>query len=127
MVMQSFLTYIIDHSRFTSAGMETANKAICAQILKEFDEETNIISYTALCPWDYICDYRADRFPNYLLKARCTTSVCSGNCSPENKRHNMCQSHTQHSHDYSADEKRRVGLRSRTPTNSLYLHKQCQL
>ena len=92
----TIIANITDHSRFTPAGMETANKVICAQILKEFDEETNIISYTALCPWDYICDYRADRFPNYLLKARCTTSVCIGNCSPEDQRHNMCQSHSTH-------------------------------
>ena len=80
---------ITDQSRFTPAGMETVNKIICAQILQELDTEANVISNTALCPWDYICDYRAGRFPNYLLKARCKTSMCSGNCSPENDRHNM--------------------------------------
>ena len=84
---------ISDHTRLTPAGMETANKVVCAQILHELDAEASAISSTAVCPWDYICDYKADRFPNYLFKARCKTSMCSGNCSPEDKRHNMCQSH----------------------------------
>ena len=87
---------IIDHSRFAPAGMETANKAICAQILHELDAEASVISNTAVCPWDYICDYKEDRFPHYLFKARCKTSVCSGNCSPGDKIHNMCQSHGIH-------------------------------
>ena len=87
---------ISDHTRLTPAGMETANKVVCAQILHELDAEANVISNTAVCPWDYICDYKADRFPNYLFKARCKTSMCSGNCSPEDRRHNMCQSHGIH-------------------------------
>ena len=87
---------ISDQSRFTPAGMETTNKVVCAQILKELDAAASVISNTAVCPWDYICDYRADRYPHYLFKARCKTSVCSGNCSPEDKRHNMCQSHGIH-------------------------------
>ena len=87
---------ITDHSRFTPAGMETANKVVCAQILHELDAEASAISSTAVCPWDYICDYKADRFPNYLFKARCKTSMCSGNCGPKNSRHNMCQSHGIH-------------------------------
>ena len=87
---------ITDHSRFTPAGMETANKVVCAQILHELDAEASAISNTAVCPWDYICDYKADRFPNYLLKARCKTSMCSGNCGPKDSRHNMCQSHGIH-------------------------------
>ena len=87
---------ISDHTRLTPAGMETANKVVCAQILHELDAEASVISNTAVCPWDYICDYKADRFPNYLFKARCKTSMCSGNCSPEDKRHNMCQSHGIH-------------------------------
>ena len=87
---------ISDHTRLTPAGMETANKVVCAQILHELDAEASVISNTAVCPWDYICDYKADRFPNYLFKARCKTSMCSGNCSPEANRHNMCQSHGIH-------------------------------
>ena len=87
---------ISDHTRLTPAGMETANKVVCAQILHELDAVASAISSTAVCPWDYICDYKADRFPNYLFKARCKTSMCSGNCSPEDKRHNMCQSHGIH-------------------------------
>jgi len=87
---------ISDQSRFTPAGMETANKAVCAKLLQELDAEANVISKTAVCPWDYICDYKADRFPNYLFKARCKTSKCSGNCSGEDNRHNMCQSHGIH-------------------------------
>ena len=88
---------ISDQSRLTPAGMETANKAICAKILQELDAEASVISNTALCPWDYICDYKAYRFPNYLFKARCKSSKCSGNCSgQENNRHNMCRSHGIH-------------------------------
>ena len=90
------ISSISDPSRFTPAGMKTANKVICAKILQEMDRETKLISTTALCPWGYICDYKADRFPNYLFKARCKTSKCSGNCSQKNNRHNMCQSHGVH-------------------------------
>ena len=89
----SIIANISDQSRFTPAGMETTNKVVCAQILQELDAAASVISNTAVCPWDYICDYKADRYPHYLFKARCKTSVCSGNCSPEDKRHNMCQSH----------------------------------
>ena len=84
---------ISDHTRLTPAGMETANKVVCAQILHELDAEASVISNTAVCPWDYICEYKADRYPNYLFKARCKTDMCSGNCSPEDKRHNVCQIH----------------------------------
>ena len=87
---------INDPSRFTLAGMKRANKAVCAIILQELDAEAGVISTTALCPWDYVCDYKADRFPNYLFKARCKSSRCSGNCSGEDNRHNMCQSHGIH-------------------------------
>jgi len=91
------LANINDHSRFTPAGMETVNKAICAKILQEMDAEANLFSTTALCAWDYICDYRADRFPHYLFKARCKTSKCSGNCNSQgSSTHNMCQSHGIH-------------------------------
>ena len=87
---------VTDHSRFAPAGMELANKVICAKILQEIDEVSSMISKTALCAWDYACDYRADRFPNYLFKARCKTAICNGNCSPHNNRHNLCQSHGIH-------------------------------
>ena len=87
---------ITDHSRFQPAGMELANKVICAKILQEIDVEASSISKTALCAWDYVCDYRANRFPNYLFKARCITTTCNGNCGPHNNRHNMCQSHGIH-------------------------------
>ena len=83
---------ITDYSRFAPAGMELANKVICAKMLQEIDAEASLISKTALCAWDYACDYRADRFPNYFFKARCKTTTCSGNCGPHNNRHNMCQS-----------------------------------
>ena len=86
---------ITDHSRFAPAGMELANKVICAKILQEIDT-VYLISKTALCIWVYVCDYRADRFPNYLLKARCKTATCNGNCGSHNNRHNMCQSHGIH-------------------------------
>ena len=89
----AFVANITDETRFTPAGMETTNKVVCAQILQELDAAASVISSTAVCPWVYICDYKADRYPHYLFKARCKTSVCSGNCSPEDKRHNMCQSH----------------------------------
>lgn len=28
------------------------------------------------CPWEYECNYREDRFPHYILSARCLTPVC---------------------------------------------------
>ena len=87
---------ITDQSRFTPAGMDTANKVVCARILQELDAVADSISNTALCGWDYVCDYKADRFPNYLFKARCRTSMCSGNCDQENSSHNRCQSHGIH-------------------------------
>ena len=89
----SIIANISDQSRFTPAGMETTNKVVCAQILQELDVAASVISNTAVCPWVYICDYKADRYPHYLFKAICKTSECSGNCSPEDKRHKMCQSH----------------------------------
>ena len=87
---------ITDHSRFAPAGMEIANKVICAKMLQEIDRVSSSISKTVLCAWDYTCDYKEDRFPNYLFKARCKTTTCKGNCSPHNNRHNMCQSHGIH-------------------------------
>ena len=47
---------ITDQSRFTPAGMDTANKAVCARVLQELAIS---ISSTALCGWDYVCDYKA--------------------------------------------------------------------
>ena len=87
---------IADPTRFTPAGMDTANRVVCARVLQELDAEANSISNTALCGWDYVCDYKADRFPNYLFKARCITPTCNGNCNQENNSHNRCQSHGVH-------------------------------
>ena len=87
---------ITDQSRFTPAGMDTANKIICAKNLQEMDAEASLFSNTALCAWDYICDYKVDRFPKYLFKARCKTLKCDGNCSRVNNKHNRCQSHGIH-------------------------------
>ena len=81
-----------DESIFTSAGMDTANKAVCAQILQVMDAEARLISSTTLCAWDYICDYS----PHYLFMARCKTSMCSGSCSQGGSKQNMCQSHGIH-------------------------------
>ena len=82
-------------SRFKPAGMETANKVICAKILKEMDNVVHAISSTALCPWDYDCDYKANRFPNYLFNARCLKPSCSdANCSRRNSRKSICNEHT---------------------------------
>ena len=92
----AIIANITDHSRFSPAGMELANKVICAKMLQEIDVEASLISKTALCGWDYTCDYKEDRFPNYLFKARCKTATCRGNCGPHNNRHNMCQSHGIH-------------------------------
>ena len=82
-----------DHSTLPPAGTEFASNAICAQMLKEIDRVSSSISKTALCGWDYICDYKEDRFPNYLFKARCKTTTCKGNCGSDNNRLNLCQSH----------------------------------
>ena len=86
---------ITDHSRFIPAGMELANKVICVKLLQEIYAETSLISKIVLCGWDYVCDHRADQFPNYLFKTRCKTAACSGNCGPH-IRHSMCQSHGIH-------------------------------
>ena len=87
-----------DHlNRFTPAGMDLANKVVCAKILQELDAEANSISNTALCGcMIYHCDYKANRFPNYLFKARCRSPNCNGNCNQENSSHNRCQSHGIH-------------------------------
>ena len=90
------ISSISDQTRFAPAGMETANKVICAKILQEMDEVASVISNTAVCPWIYYCDYKADRFPNYLFKARCRTASCSGDCSQEDNIHNTCQAHGIH-------------------------------
>ena len=89
----AIIANITDGSRFTPAGMQTTNKVVCAKILQELDDVASVISDTALCSWDYICDYKADRIPNYLFKARCSTSRCSSNCGQQNNVHNMCQAH----------------------------------
>ena len=92
----AIISSITDQTRFAPAGMETANKVICAKILQEMDEVASVISNTAVCPWIYYCDYKADRFPNYMFKARCRTASCSGDCSQEDNIHNTCQAHGIH-------------------------------
>ena len=32
------------------------------------------------CPWTYKCNYKENRFPQYIINAQCTNSTCSG-CS----------------------------------------------
>ena len=90
------ISSISDQTRFAPSGMEIANKVICAKILQEMDKVASVISNTAACPWIYYCDYKADRFPNYLFKARCRTARCSGDCSQEDNIHNTCQAHGIH-------------------------------
>ena len=90
------ITSNTDQTRFTPAGMDIANKVICANILKDMDAEASEISDTALCGWDYVCDYKPDRYPNYLFKARCKTARCKRSCSQEKNQHNICQSHGIH-------------------------------
>ena len=117
---------IADPTRFTPAGMDTANRVVCARVLQELDAVADSISNTALCGWDYVCDYKADRFPNYLFKARCRTSTCNGNCNQEDNSHNRCQSHGVHvtvlQMRYCGEC---MGLGTRTPSNSLYMYKWC--
>ena len=79
--------------RFIPAGMETANKVICARILQELDKVVRAVSTTALCPWNYACNYKPDRFPKYLFSAQCLKSLCGdANCSQRNRRHSECKS-----------------------------------
>jgi len=40
----AIIANINDQSWFTPAGMETANKAVCAKILQEMDVETDLFS-----------------------------------------------------------------------------------
>ena len=95
-VNNDIVANITDYTRFTPAGMDLANKVVCAKILQEMDAETRLFSNTALCAWDYICDYKENRFPNYLFRARCKTAKCNGNCSEVNNHYNRCQSHGIH-------------------------------
>ena len=90
------ITNFDDQNRFTPAGMDLANKVVCARYLQELDAVANSISSTAFCGWDYYCDYKANRFPNYLFKARCRSPNCNGNCNQENSSLNRCQSHGIH-------------------------------
>ena len=76
--------------------MDLANKVVCARILQELDEVAESISKTALCGWNYACDYKADRFPNYLFKARCLSPRCKINCDQGKHSRNRCQSHAIH-------------------------------
>ena len=87
------ISSIKDQSRFIPAGMDSANKVVCAKILRELDGVANSISKTALCGWDYVCNFKADRFPNYLFKARCKTPKCNIKCNQGSSIHNGCQSH----------------------------------
>jgi len=89
---KAIVANISDHSRFSPAGMEAANKIVCAKVLQEIDVKVGLSSSTAPCRWDYICDYRADRFPNYLFKTRCKTSRCKGSYSQYDNKHKLCQS-----------------------------------
>ena len=84
----------INDTRFTPAGMALTNKVVCAKLLQELDTESTLFSKTALCAWEYVCDYRADRYPHYLFKARCQSAECNLRCGQH--KHNMCQSHGIH-------------------------------
>ena len=86
----------IDHSRYTPTDMPTKSKVICSKLLAEMDSESRLFSKTALCEWEYTCDYKADRFPHYLFHARCTTDRCKGNCNGEHSHSNFCQAHGIH-------------------------------
>lgn len=92
---QALIENTRDHSRFRPAGMETANKVICARILQEMEKLVDAVSSTALCPWDYACDYKPDRFPHYLFSAQCLHSECSdANCIGQNSRRRQCIAHS---------------------------------
>ena len=85
------------HYRLTPAGMDTANKV--GNLRKGFagDGCSSNFNFQHSSLWlglrNYVCDYKVNRFSNYLFKARCKTSSCSGNCNQENNSHNRCQSH----------------------------------
>lgn len=84
----------ISESRYIPAGMDLANKVVCAILLQEMDAVASLFSNTAVCPWDYTCDYKADRYPHYLFKARCKSPKCNIKCNQD--KHSMCQSHGIH-------------------------------
>ena len=85
----------IDHSRY-SPDIPTKSQVICSKMLAEMDSESRLFSKTALCEWEYICDYKTNRFPHYLFHARCTTDECKGNCNGEHSHSNFCQAHGIH-------------------------------
>jgi len=85
----------IDHSRY-SPDMPTKSQVMCSKMLAEMDSELRLFSKTALCEWEYICDYKANRFPHYLFHARCTTNKCKGSCNGKHSHSNFCQAHGMH-------------------------------
>jgi len=82
----------IDHSRYSS-DMPTKSKVIYSKMLAEIGSESRLFLKTAVCEWEYICDYRANRFPHHLFHARCTTYKFKGNCSGQHSGSNFCQAH----------------------------------
>ena len=82
----------IDHRRY-SPDMPKKSQVICSKMLVEMDSESRLFSKTSLCEWEYICEYKADRFPHYLFHARCTTEKCKGNCNGEHSHSYFCQAH----------------------------------
>ena len=46
---EAIIANITDPTRFTPAGMDTANRVVCARALQELDAVANSISNTALC------------------------------------------------------------------------------
>ena len=49
----AIIANISDPTRFTPAGMDRANRVVCARVLQELDAVADSISKTALCGWDY--------------------------------------------------------------------------
>lgn len=42
-------------------------------------------SINSSCPWDYSCDFKVNRFPQYIIQANCLKSHCNGgSCENEN-------------------------------------------
>ena len=39
-------------------------------------------SINSSCPWEYTCEYKQNRFPQYLIQANCLKSFCEG-CSSD--------------------------------------------
>ena len=54
---------------------------------KEMTRKLNSVapSTNSSCPWEYTCEFKANRFPQYIIQANCLKTHCAG-CSEDGSR-----------------------------------------